>query len=239
MKFKKGQKVKIIGGENLGIWANYFKRQGLVGKIATIDNDFSSSSKKDEDLSYHLDDNKWRVNFQPEWLEPVEDDHEEHLKIHEETQQWNPKTEGGEKNMAFTVGDKVLVYGKNGACFTEEEEITVEKCVEKGCPCNNLKVCVFNESRSSVCHCDYGWKFVSSANKTMAVKLTKAQKEAWSKDQQALYAVGINDANGELASQATAVAALVKVNHKALVAQAEADIAEAEAEEAKEKAKSK
>lgn len=127
--------------------------------------------------------------------------------------------------MAFKVGDKVLLDTQKGACTNGE--FTVSEC--DGSNNHNCGDPVINYG-SGYCHCYKGWKLISSANETMAnlVELTK--------EQQALYRVGITDSYGNVNSS-QALSALVRVNRAALVKQAEADIAEAEAEI--EKAKSK
>ncbi len=72
-------------------------------------------------------------------------------------------------------------------------------------------------------------ELISGVNETMAnlIELTKEQKLAFSKDQQALYRVGITDSCGNINST-QAIKDLVRVNRKALVEQAQADIAEIE-----------
>jgi len=71
------------------------------------------------------------------------------------------------------------------------------------------------------------------------ITLTRAQKEAWSKDQQALYRVSLVDTNGEFIGSDAVAKAVARVNKSALVAQAESDIKEAEEAEKEALKKSK
>ncbi len=133
--------------------------------------------------------------------------------------------------MTFKVGDKVKVLPditecNNGFVDTMQELwgqiVTIESISEGG----TIKI----EEDSH----KWGWsekqfELVSNVNKAMANlnELTKEQKLAFSKDQQALYQVGITDSCGNINST-QAIKDLVRVNRKALVEQAQADIAEIE-----------
>ena len=127
--------------------------------------------------------------------------------------------------MTFTVGDKVEAI-KNcdgGACRGDKG---VAEAYSGGI---RVRYC-----GSAICeqHLDC-WKLVSSVNKTMAnfAELTKEQELAFSSDQKALYRTGITDSYGN-PLQTALLNALLRVNYKALVAQAQADIKEKEAEAA-------
>lgn len=73
------------------------------------------------------------------------------------------------------------------------------------------------------------WKLTSCVKEDMdnVMKLTKEQELAFSKEQKALYRTGVVDSCGNINS-AGFNKALLRVNYKALVAQAEADIKEVE-----------
>ncbi len=136
----------------------------------------------------------------------------------------NPKKEGGEENMTheFHIGDKVLLG--IGACFKGEYVVT-EINESTGTPV------VRKLDKSNFCVCINSWELISCVKETMAnlANLTKEQELAFSKEQKALFRVGITDGYGTVNST-TALNALVRANYKTLVAQAEDDIEEAEAE---------
>lgn len=301
MKYVKGQKVKIIGGVGTEPWSRFSECLGKTGIITSYG-----------DAPYHLDDNKWMINFKEEWLEPIEEDYKpkigdmvrvtecgygmvahvgiigrlkqihapgvnykkasyyldhpngcsateiepiedsesiggmarstypelgtsltlESLKImydeasHFDSPQQQSGGESEVKNMAFKIGDRVTVDEGACVCNIEETEYIVKS--------RDGYILYISDTCSSECECTcYSlWTLISHAENTMAVinTLTKNQKESWTKDQQALYRVGIMDSNGEITSQMQTLIALVKVNQKALVANAEAEIAEMEAE---------
>lgn len=81
------------------------------------------------------------------------------------------------------------------------------------------------------CTCEHldNWKLTSCVKENMdnVIKLTKEQELAFSKEQKALYRTGVVDSCGNINSS-TFSKALLRVNYKALVAQAEADIKEVE-----------
>ncbi len=64
--FKKGDRVKIIGGKGFDDWHGHEKALGQVG---TIDNNALAPQEY-----YLLSNNKWGINFEPEWLEPEDTD---------------------------------------------------------------------------------------------------------------------------------------------------------------------
>lgn len=217
LPFKVGDRVRILkynwSGEN---------NLSVIGKTGIITKDISNGDKR---YKIYDDGNHYLGLYNPDEIELVTDNHENHVAIHNE----NPEKEGGEKYMAFTVGDKVK--GNEGACTKFDEICTVYEEDDE------LRI---KDESGSICTCDYAWELISSAEETMAVinKLTKAQKESWTKDQQALYQVGITDSSGNVNGSPITIEALVRVNRKALVAQAESDIAEQKAEEEAAKAKS-
>lgn len=64
--FQKGDKVRVIGGKGYESWVTH---EEALGQIGTVD-----YSIKDPGESVLLSDNKWGINFEPEWLELVEED---------------------------------------------------------------------------------------------------------------------------------------------------------------------
>lgn len=248
--FKVGDRVKIIDiGKHYStfqawadaVGAKYYMdhqsfKNGEIGEIKALAPHSAGGTSNNQLLALvHIDEPHITkdIIIEIEGIELVADDHEQHLEIHNEAiKQENLKKEGGEKNMAFTKGDKAIMHDSCGQ-GTPSESIGIFDGIEfrpafdsptLGWSCNHLS----------------NWVLISSAEQTMAVinKLTKAQKESWTKDQQALYRVGITDNNGNVNGVTSTIESLVRVNHKALVAQAEADIAEAEQEEKEAKAKS-
>ena len=149
----------------------------------------------------------------------------------------NPIKESGvsrnmtHENNNYHEGDKIQVTVN---CSSNEVDKTYTVGMHLGKPYAIVSI-------GLGCQCYSNWELISCVKDNMANinKLTKAQKEAWGKDQQALYQVGINDANGELTNDSVAVKALARVMHKALVTQAEADIKEAEDEAKAEAVKGK
>jgi hypothetical protein len=138
--------------------------------------------------------------------------------------------------MEFKVGDKVLLDTNSGACFNGE--YIVEVCEQVSDHSCTGKISVKNPMHG-MCHCSYSWKLISSSNKTMAEfrDVPQAQKLAMTEQAQALYRVGIFDSSGNIADSSALNRALLRLNYKALVAQAEADIKESEEEVAAQKIK--
>ncbi len=72
-KYKVNDKVKIVGGDhrdpegrNFADWDNNGDRSCL-GKTATI----TAAVEYRDYPNYHLDNNKWMINFREEWIKPV------------------------------------------------------------------------------------------------------------------------------------------------------------------------
>lgn len=118
----------------------------------------------------------------------------------------------------FTPGDTVTLDTSKGSCFNGD--YSVEAC---DCGCSESKKVTNGTDR---CHCYRSWVRVEKAMDS-TIQLTKEQELAFSKEQKALYKTGIVDSNGNYNST-SALKALMRVNYKALVAQAEADIKEIE-----------
>ena len=212
MKFKIGQKVKVT--------ANKFGHHFEIGQIVRVIK-LTNGGLLDECESLDGKESWYVDNDEVELF-----GEDEVMKGGEKEDMYEPK-----------IGDKVLLETVKGACTNGE--FTVQQCTDKNRHDCGKPVVYYGET--NYCHCYRSFTFISRTNKTMAnvITLTRAQKEAWSKDQQALYRVSLVDTNGEFIGSDAVAKAVARVNKSALVAQAESDIKEAEEAEKEALKKSK
>lgn len=270
MKYKEGDKVKIIGGKG------FLEKWPCAGKDCLGKTGIITKGPTQLNPSIFLNYNQYGVNFIEEWLESVEETPKpssepkkgDKFRVIDIPNAWNwVRTYGvyvggiliqkdREGEYEKPDGRSGTLYFSSKSCVEPIEENQTMKGGEKimtheyheGDLVEAIESCGSGSSKGDqgVIEKAFGstkiryrnhytctdldmWKLTSCVKEGMdnIIKLTKEQELAFSKEQKALYRTGVVDSCGNINSSAFDKA-LLRVNYKALVAQAEADIKEAE-----------
>lgn len=267
MKYKEGDRVKIIGGKG------FLEKWPCAGKDCLGKTGIITKGPTQLNPSIFLNYNQYGVNFIEEWLESVEEtpkpssepkkgdkfrvikdygdfrvgdivtweefDMYNHFRrsdgykncMHYQNEGYDDEVEPIKENQTMKGGEKIMTHEYHEGDLVE----AIESCgsgsskgdqgvIEKAFGSTKIRY----RNHYTCTDLDM-WKLTSCVKEGMdnIIKLTKEQELAFSKEQKALYRTGVVDSCGNISSSAF-YKALLRVNYKALVAQAEADIKEAE-----------